>query len=178
VRQPAGAVLPGIAPSNVYPTADGEWVLIGANQDTVFGRLAEVLGRPSWVEPGAQYSTHLGRGAAQERLDAEISQWTVAHSADEVLARLQDGGVPCGRIYTARDIAGDPHYAAREMIVEVPEPALAGETVPMPGIVPKLSATPGALTRGGPLLGEHNREILEPLADAALRPALRLEGVA
>jgi formyl-CoA transferase/succinyl-CoA--D-citramalate CoA-transferase len=178
IRQPSGSVLPGIAPSNVYPTADGEWVILGANQDTVFRRLADVVGMPQWASPGAAYSTHLGRGAAQAQLDEDISRWTVARTADDVLEQLQGGGIPCGRIYTARDIAADPHYAAREMIVHVPEPALDGETLPMPGIVPKLSDTPGSLRRGGPLLGEHNQEILGPLADGQTLTALRLEGVA
>ncbi|WP_375476500.1 CaiB/BaiF CoA transferase family protein [uncultured Jatrophihabitans sp.] len=160
VRQPTGSTLPGVAPSNVYPTADGDWVVIGANQDSVFGRLAGAAGRPEWIAPGADYATHLGRGRHQARLDAEIAEWTAAFSADVLLARLADAGVPAGRIYTARDIVDDPHYAAREMVVDVPEPALDGETLPMPGIVPKLSDSPGALRRGAPLLGEHNAELL------------------
>lgn len=166
VRQPTGPVLPGIAPSNVYPTADGEWVIIGANQDSVFGRLAEAMGRPDWTLPGAEYATHLGRGSHQAELDAAIAQWTVARHADDVLRSLSEAGVPAGRIYTARDIAEDPHYRARGMIVEVPEPSLGGERVAMPGIVPKLSETPGRVVRGGPLLGEHNDEILGRLLSA------------
>ena len=173
-RGPTGAVLPGIAPSNVYPTADGDWVIIGANQDSVFGRLAAAMGRPEWSAAGAAYSTHLGRGAAQDELDAAISAWTVTLTATELLMTLEQAGVPSGRIFTARDIAEDPHYAAREMIVDVPEPGLNGETVPMPGIVPKLGETPGRLNRGAPLLGEHNDEILGALAtelDCAMRRA-------
>ncbi len=160
VRGPTGSVLPGIAPSNVYPTADGDWVIIGANQDSVFRRLAEAMGHPEWARDGALYSTHLGRGGAQHELDAAIAEWTATLPATELLERLADAGVPSGRIFTARDIVGDPHYAARDMIVEVPEPGLGGESVQMPGIVPKLSETPGVLRRGAPLLGEHNDEIL------------------
>lgn len=159
-RGPTGALLPGIAPSSVYPTRDGEWLIIGANQDSVFRRLALAVGRPDWVADDSPYGTHVGRGAAQTELDEAIAAWTSGHSADELLDLLADAGVPSGRIYTARDILGDPHYKAREMIVDVPEPGLGGETVPMPGVVPKLSATPGAVTRGAPLLGEHNPHYL------------------
>ncbi len=177
VRGPTGSVLPGIAPSNVYPTADGDWVIIGANQDSVFGRLAAAMGHPEWTAWGAAYSTHLGRGAAQDELDAAISEWTVTRPAAGLLDLLAEAGVPCGRIFTARDIADDPHYAARQMIVDVPEPGLGGETVPMPGVVPKLGETPGAVVRGAPLLGEHNDEILGALAARAPR-RLRSAGIA
>ena len=162
-RAPTGPLLPGIAPSNVYPTRDGEWILIGANQDSVFGRLARVMERPEWTEPASPYATHVGRGEHQARLDEEIAVWTAERSSSDALAVLDAAGVPSGRIYTAADIATDPHYAAREMILSVPEPGLGGEAVDMPGIVPKLSATPGRVTRGGPLLGEHNEEILGAL---------------
>lgn len=163
LRGPTGSELPGIAPSNVYPTADGDWVVIGANQDSVFGRLAAAMDRSEWIQAGAPYSTHVGRGRAQAELDAPIATWTATMPATDLLARLEAAGVPSGRIFTARDIVNDPHYAAREMIVYVPEPGLGGETVPMPGVVPKLGETPGAVTRGAPLLGEHNDEILGPL---------------
>ncbi len=168
VRQPTGAVLPGIAPSNVYPSADGVWVIIGANQDSVFTRLAAAMGRPDWSAAGSRYASHLGRGRHQAELDEEISRWSVGFASAELLERLGAAGVPAGRIYTARDIAGDPHYAARQMILQVPEPALDGENVAMPGIVPKLSETPGSVRRGGPLLGEHNAEILGALYDHSL----------
>ena len=177
MRGPTGSVLPGIAPSNVYPTADGDWVIIGATQDSVFGRLAAAMERPEWAASGGEYSTHLGRGAAQEALDAAIADWTMTLPANKLLALLEQAGVPSGRIFTARDIAEDPHYAARGMIVEVPEPGLDGETVPMPGVVPKLGETPGRITRGAPLLGEHNDEILGALAGRPQR-TLRSTGVA
>jgi formyl-CoA transferase/succinyl-CoA--D-citramalate CoA-transferase len=177
VRGPSGPVLPGIAPSNVYPAADGDWVIIGANQDSVFARLAELVGRADWVAPGAPYETHLGRGERQAELDAELCAWTVTLDSGELLKRLADAGVPSGRIYTSRDIASDAHYTAREMIIQVPEPTLAGETVPEPGVVPKLTATPGRVRRGSPLLGEHNDEILAAAVGAAAVERLRAAGV-
>ncbi len=165
IRQPSGPLLPGIAPSNVYPTADDQWIIIGANQDSVFTRLAQAMDRPDWVAPGSPYLSHIGRGDAQAELDAAVSSWTATLSSDAALQRLSECGVPAGRIYKADDIAADPHYAARDMILDIPEPGLGGETVPMPGIVPKLSHTPGRVTRGAPLLGEHNQEILCSLDD-------------
>ncbi len=177
VRGPSGATLPGIAPSNVYPTADGEWIIIGANQDSVFARLAGVAGRPDWTEPGSRYLTHGGRGEAQVALDEEISAWTATQGTDDLLGRLADAGVPAGRIYTAKDIATDPHYAARRMVLEVPEASLGGESVPMPGIVPKLSATPGSVTGGGPLLGEHTEDVLVAALGLERFAQLKTEGV-
>lgn len=176
VRQPSGPLLPGIAPSNVYPTADGTWVVIGANQDSVFARLAKALDHPGWSEPGSPFATHEGRGEAQAELDAAIAEWTSALPAAEVLEVLAETGVPGGRIYNAVDIAGDPHYADRQMIIAVPEPGLAGETVPMPGVVPKLSATPGTVTRGAPMLGEHSDEVLGAVLGPARLAELRAAG--
>jgi crotonobetainyl-CoA:carnitine CoA-transferase CaiB-like acyl-CoA transferase len=177
VRQPSGPLLPGIAPSNVYPTADGTWIVMGANQDSVFARLANAMGRPDWLAVGSPFRTHEGRGERQTELDTEIARWTAGRSSDQILKSLEQAGVPCGRIYDARDIAADPHYAARQMIVSVPEPGLGGEPVPMPGVVPKLSRTPGSVTRGAPLLGEHNDEVLGPvLGETGLR-TLRATGV-
>lgn len=166
VRGPTGPLLPGIAPSSVYPTRDGRWIVIGANKDSVFARLAEVMDRPDWVDSQGAYATHLQRGAAQAELDAEIARWTAARSMDELLTLLSEAGVPAGRIYTAADILHDPQYRAREMVVDVPTPALDGELVPMPGVVPKLSRTPGVIRRGAPLLGEHNDEVLGPVRAA------------
>jgi crotonobetainyl-CoA:carnitine CoA-transferase CaiB-like acyl-CoA transferase len=159
IRQPTGPALPGIAPSNVYPTADGQWVVIGANQDNVFRRFAAAIEHPEWAVEGAPLATHHGRGAQQVELDDAIATWTHARSVDEILHIMDAAGVPAGRIYTAADIAVDPHYASREMVISVPEPGLGGETVRVQGVVPKLSDTPGHVSRGGPLLGEHNDEI-------------------
>jgi succinyl-CoA---D-citramalate CoA-transferase len=177
VRGPSGPVLPGIAPSNVYPAADGHWVIIGANQDSVFARLAELADRPDWVAAGGPYATHLGRGERQAELDAELCAWTVTLDSGELLKRLAAGGIPGGRIFTARDIAADEHYTARDMILEIPEPTLAGETVREPGVVPKLTGTPGRVRRGSPLLGEHNDEILGAAVGPAELARLRAAGV-
>lgn len=176
-RQPTGSILPGLAPSNVYPTADGVWLVIGANQDNVFRRFAAAVGRPEWAEDGAPYATHLGRGERQAELDEAIAAWTVERTSDEVLRLMDEAGVPAGRIYTAGDIASDPHYAAREMVIRVPEPGLDGEPVPMQGVVPKLSETPGRVTRGGPRLGEHNREIWGSLVGEDRLRALEALGI-
>ena len=159
IRQPTGPSLPGIAPSNVYPTADGQWVVIGANQDNVFARFAAALAHPEWAAEGAELSTHAGRGARQVTLDDAIACWTRERTVDDILRTMDSAGVPAGRIYTAADIAVDPQYASRDMVIEVPEPGLDGEGVRMQGVVPKLSETPGHVSRGGPLLGEHNTEI-------------------
>lgn len=176
-REPTGALLPGIAPSSVYPTRDGEWLIIGANQDSVFRRLAAAMGRDAWLAEDSPYRNHELRGVAQAELDQAIGEWTAGLGADDLLAVLADAGVPSGRIYTARDIASDPHYAAREMIVDVPEPGLGGETVPMPGVVPKLSGTPGELTRGAPLLGEHNCAVFGTLLGSTELEELQLAGI-
>ncbi len=177
VRRPSGAILPGIAPSSVYPTADGQWVVIGANADAVFRRFAAAIGHPEWTADGAPYSTFEGRGAAQAELDDAIARWAQARPTAEVLRIMDEGGVPAGRIYTAAEIARDPHYAARDMVISVPEPGLQGEAVPMQGVVPKLSETPGRITRGGPLLGEHNEEVWGGLVGADRLAELRRLGV-
>jgi crotonobetainyl-CoA:carnitine CoA-transferase CaiB-like acyl-CoA transferase len=160
VRQPTGAVLPGVAPSNVYPTADGQLLVIGANNDGVFRRLAVAAGRQDWVADENPYRTHIGRGANQAQLDGEISAWSASYDCDALLGLLDQAGVPAGRIYSAADIAVDRHVAARGMILHLPEPNLGGETVGGPGVVPRLDGTPGTVRRGGPRLGEHNEEVL------------------
>ena len=157
IRERTGSILPGVAPSNVYPTAGGEWVLIAANADNVFRRFAEAIGHPEWAAD-ARFATHLARGRHQQELDDLIAQWTSTRAIDEILALLDQAGVPAGRIYSARDIARDPHYAARGMIASVFDPQL-GEEIRVQGIVPKLSATPGSIRASGPALGEHNREV-------------------
>lgn len=159
-RERTGSVLPNVAPSNAYPTADGEMVLVAANQDTVFTRLAEVMGR-SELASDDRYATHGARGANMEQLDGLIAEWTATIGADDLLERLAEGGVPAGRIFRARDMLADPHFAAREAIVAVPHDEF-GE-LPMQNVVPKLSRTPGAIRTTGPALGEHTDEVLEGL---------------
>jgi Predicted acyl-CoA transferases/carnitine dehydratase len=114
-------VLPNIAPSNVYPTSDGELILIAANQDSVFRRLAAVMGRPGLADD-ERYATHGARGAHMTELDDLISVWTATVTAEDLLHTLHEGGVPAGRIYRARDMLSDPHFAAREAIVRLVHP--------------------------------------------------------
>jgi len=155
-RERTGAVLPNVAPSNVYPTGDGDLVLIAANQDTVFGRLAGAMGQPG-LAADPRFATHGARGAAMTELDNLIAEWTGTLAADDLLARLHEAGVPAGRIFRARDMLADPHFAAREAIVKVPHPDFG--PLPMQNVVPKLSVTPGAVRSAGPALGEHNEHV-------------------
>ncbi|WP_027343198.1 CaiB/BaiF CoA transferase family protein [Hamadaea tsunoensis] len=155
-RERTGAILPNVAPSNAYPTADGTDILIAANQDTVFRRLCEVMGTPS-LGTDPRYATHGARGEHQEELDRLIAAWTAEQPAGPLLDRLHEAGVPAGGIYTAADILADPHVAAREAVVRVPHPEF-GE-LPMQNVAPRLSATPGSVRWAGPALGEHNDEI-------------------
>ncbi|WP_329240082.1 CoA transferase [Actinoallomurus sp. NBC_01490] len=144
---------PGGPPSR---TEDGEMVLIAANQDTVFRRLAAAMERPD-LAADDRYATHAARGRNMAELDALISAWTARSGVEELLGRLHDGGVPAGRIYTARDMFADPQFAAGEAIVRLVHPEL-GE-LPMQGVFPRLGETPGSVRRLGPALGEHNAEV-------------------
>lgn len=161
VRSRNGGMLDGVAPSNAYPTRDGHEVVIAANADAVFARLAETMVRPDLA---VEYATHEARAARQTELDAEIAGWTAALSADDVLMQLERASVPSGLIHDAADLASDPHFAAREMILRV----AAGfeRDLPMAGIVPKLSRTPGAVRSLGPELGAHTDAVLRELAGA------------
>jgi formyl-CoA transferase len=155
-RQRTGSVLPGAVPSNAYRSADGEEVLIAANRDTVFARLAEVMGQPALAED-PRYETNSARAAHQEELDGIVGAWAATLPAEELLARLHEAGVPAGRVYQAKDMLADPHYMAREAIVRLAHPLLG--SFPMPAPVPRLSATPGRARSLAPALGEHNEEI-------------------
>lgn len=175
-RERTGAVLPNVAPSNAYPTADGATVLIAANQDTVFRRLAEVMGREDLTEH-PHYATHTARGAHQRELDDLITAWTARQRSADLLAALHEAGVPAGKTYTAADMLADPHFAARRAVVRVPHPDF-GE-IPMQNVVPRLSATPGAVRWAGPALGEHNDEVYGQLLGLTeeRRGKLAAEGV-
>ncbi|MDV6230678.1 CaiB/BaiF CoA transferase family protein [Rhodococcus cercidiphylli] len=155
-RERTGSVLPNIAPSNVYPTKGGEMILVAANQDSVYARLVTAMGRADLVSD-PRYVDHASRGVNMEELDDLISAWTADLGTDEVLDILHEAGVPAGRIYTARDMFDDPHFAARDAIVRLAHPDF-GE-IPMAGVVPKLSDSPGAVRHAGPELGEHNSDI-------------------
>ncbi len=163
VRGRAGGRLPGIAPSNTYPTADGGWVVIGANADNVFRRFVGVLGHPEWADD-LRFDSHIARGQHEELLDELIEGWTSSLPTDEIVRRLEEAGVPAGRIYSAADIATDPHYHAREMVLSIFDPNL-GEAVRMQGVVPKFSETPGQVVAAGPALGQHNAEIYGSLLE-------------
>ena len=156
VREPAGSALPGIAPSNAYPCADG-WVLVAGNGDSIFKRLMHTIGRDD-LGADAALAGNAGRVARVAEIDAAIGAWTVPRRVVEVLDALNAANVPAGRIYTARDIADDPHYRARGMLQRIT--SADGLTLDVPGIVPKLSLTPGAITRPAPTLGEHTNEVL------------------
>ncbi|KQV87798.1 carnitine dehydratase [Massilia sp. Root351] len=164
VRERSGGALPGIAPSNTYPTRDGAYVVIAGNSDPIFKRLMNVIGRPDLAEDPA-FAHNDGRAAQSALLDAAIAGWTSANSMENVLAALEETGVPSGRIYSAADIVADPHYQARGMILDAELPG--GACVKMPGIVPKLSDTPGEVRWQGPALGEHTAGVLAELGIAA-----------
>jgi formyl-CoA transferase len=159
IRERTGAILPKIAPSNVYPTRDG-MLLIAANQDTVFKRLCEAMGRND-LAVDARYSTHQERGQHQFELDELIGAWTITQSTHEVLELMDRHGVPAGLIYRAPDMLEDPHFAAREAIVTVRHPHYGD--LKMQNVAPKLSESPGSIRSVAPALGEHNAEIYSSL---------------
>jgi formyl-CoA transferase len=175
VREPAGSALPGIAPSNAYACADG-WVLVAGNGDSIFKRLMGAIGRTDLGADPA-LAGNAGRVARVAEIDAAIGAWTLPRTVSDVLAALNDAQVPAGRIYTARDIAEDPHYRERGMIESVTTPD--GLAVDVPGIVPKLSATPGAITRRAPTLGEDTESVLREIGITAEQwTELRRRGIA
>ena len=175
VRQAAGSSLPGIAPSNAYRCHDGKFALIAGNGDSIFRRLMEVIERPDLGDDPA-LAQNDGRVANVERIDAAISAWTERHSLDEVLAHLNEARIPAGKIYDVADIAADPHYRAREMIVD--STLADGTPVQVPGVLPKLNATPGTIRTLAPELGQHTDEVLATLGlDDAKRAALRARGI-
>ena len=175
VRERSGGALPGIAPSNTYPTADGAYVVIAGNSDPIFKRLMQAIGRDDLGENPA-FAHNDGRAAQSDLLDAAISAWSSALPIDEVLKALEQAEVPAGRIYNVADIVADPHYQARGMILDAELPG--GASVKMPGIVPKLSDTPGSVNWQGPALGQHTDSVLGELGMTAADIAqLKASGV-
>lgn len=160
VRERSGGALPGIAPSNTYPTRDGAYVVIAGNSNPIFKRLMQAIGRADLADDPA-FEHNDGRVAQVVLIDAAIAGWTSANPIEDVLATLEKAGVPAGRIYSVADIVADPHYQAREMLLSAELPG--GVTVKMPGIVPKLSETPGQINWQGPTLGAHTTEVLAEL---------------
>lgn len=175
VRQPSGASMPGIVPTNAYLCKDGRYALIAGNGDSIYKRLMESIGRPDLAND-PELAHNVGRAANAERIDQAISDFTCQHNLESVLELMNKAGVPAGKSYDAADIANDPHYQARDMILEAKLPD--GSTVAVPGIVPKLSATPGQINREAPTLGQHTAEILDALGiDGAKQSDWKSRGI-
>ena len=156
VREAAGSALPGIAPSNAYPCQDG-WVLVAGNGDSIFKRLMDTIGRPD-LGAAPDLADNAGRVARVEEIDAAIGAWSAQRTVQQVLDALGNARVPAGKVYTAKDIAEDPHYRARDMLLS--QTTRDGYTVEVPGIVPKLSATPGTIRSSAPHLGDDTDAVL------------------
>lgn len=157
VRGAAGSALPGIAPSNAYACAGGAYVLVAGNGDSIFRRLMQAIGRDDLAaDPGLARND--GRVARVAEIDAAIGAWTATRPIDEVIRALEAADVPVGRIYTVADIAADPQYLSRDMIVQTQD--ADGRPLKVPGVVPKLAATPGRLRSPAPRLGQHNASVL------------------
>lgn len=175
IRERTGSVLPNVAPANAYPTRDGEH-LIAANQDTVFRRLAQAMGRPELAED-ERYATHAARGRHQKELDALVAEWSKTLTSEELRKILNRHGVPNGRIYRAPEMLADPHFQAREAIIEVPHKVFGN--LKMQNIFPRFSESKPVVRWPGPELGEHNEEIYRGLLglSEAEFGALRRKGV-
>jgi crotonobetainyl-CoA:carnitine CoA-transferase CaiB-like acyl-CoA transferase len=175
IRERTGSILPGIAPTSAYRCDDDTYVLIAANGDSIFQRLCRAIGRDD-LAGDPSLAQNDGRAARQQWLDGEIERWTRARSPDAVIAAMEQANVPASKVYTIRDIVADAQYAAREMIRDAR--LSDGSSLKVPGIVPKLSATPGGFDGGGPRLGEHTADVLRELGyDDAAIDELRARGV-
>jgi formyl-CoA transferase len=175
VREPAGSALQGIAPTNAYPCKDGQYVLIAGNGNSIFKRLMALIGREDMGNDPA-YANNPGRVADMATIDAAIAQWTQQRTLDEALEGMAQASVPAGRVYTVKDIVNDPHYQARGMLQKIQLDD--GSQLMVPGVIPKLSATPGSFAGGGPKLGQHTEEVLRQLGvDEARMANLREQGV-
>jgi formyl-CoA transferase len=157
VRGRSGGSLPGVAPAGAYPTADGSDVLIAGNADSVFVRLCDAMARAD-LAADTRFATHAARGTNAAELDDLISAWTRRFESESLLRLLAEHAVPAGRVYTAPDILNDPHYLAREMVLR--HTSRTGLEIPMAGIVPRFSRTPGRVRDVGPDLGEHTDEVI------------------
>ncbi|MBI1731369.1 MAG: CoA transferase [Gammaproteobacteria bacterium] len=176
IRERHGSVLPGIAPSNVYPTTDGQLIVMGANQDSVFRRLCEVMGRPELADD-ARYCDHAARAARQRELDDLIAAWSRQHAVEPLLALLEEAGVPAGRMFRAPDMLADPQYRARQSIVRVAHEKF--QDLMMQNVFPRLSVTPGEIRWPGAAMGAHNDDVFGGLLglDTEALASLRAEGV-
>jgi len=174
VREAAGSALPGIAPSNAYPCTDG-WVLVAGNGDSIFKRLMDAIGRPD-LGAAPDLANNTGRVARVGEIDAAIGAWSAQRTVQQVLDALGAARVPAGKVYTAKDIAEDPHYRARDMLLT--QQTRDGYSVEVPGIVPKLSATPGSIRSSAPHLGDDTDAVLAEAGLTAEQIALlRSKGV-
>lgn len=160
IRQPAGSALPGITPSNAYLSKDHKYALIAGNGDSIFQRLTQAMSRPD-LGQNPLYAHNDGRARHAAEIDQAIAEWASQYTLDELLHRLHEHRVPAGRVYDIEDIYHDPHYQARNMIVQTE--LEDGTPVAVPGVVPKLSRTPGAITTKAPRLGQHTAQILSDL---------------
>ena len=175
VRGAAGSALPGIAPSNAYRCQDGAYALIAGNGDSIFRRLMILIGREDLANDPS-LADNAGRVARVAEIDEVISAWTAQRSVNDALAALDSVSVPAGRIYSVADIASDPHYRAREMLLDVQLDD--GSSLTLPGIVPKLSATPGSHRRNAPTLGQDTGDVLRDIGlTEAQIVALRERGI-
>ena len=175
VREAAGSALPGIAPSNAYKCQDGGYVLIAGNGDSIFKRLMHTMGRDDLGQDTA-LADNAGRVKRVDEIDAAIGAWTATRTVAQVLEQLDAASVPAGRIYTVADIAADPHYQARDMILQT---VMAdGSTLALPGIVPKLSRTPGSHRRNAPEIGQDTDAVLQDIGLTATQiQALKDKGI-
>jgi len=175
VREAAGSALPGIAPSNAYKCQDGGYVLIAGNGDSIFKRLMHTMGRDDLGQDTA-LADNAGRVKRVDEIDAAIGAWTATRTVAQVLELLDAASVPAGRIYTVADIAADPHYQARDMILQT---VMAdGSTLALPGIVPKLSRTPGSHRRNAPEIGQDTDAVLQDIGLTATQiQALKDKGI-
>ncbi len=164
VREPAGSALPGIAPSNAYRCGDGGVALVAGNGDSIFKRLMAAIGRADLADD-PELANNAGRVRRVAEIDAAIGAWAAQRTVDEVLAVLGEARVPAGRVYTAKDITEDPHYRARDMILQ--QTTRDGHTLEVPGIVPKLMGTPGAVRSSAPKLGDDTDAVLRELGFSA-----------
>lgn len=175
IRERSGGSLPGIAPSNTYRTKDNAFVVIAGNSDPIFKRLMHVIGREDLANR-PEFEHNDGRAQQSDLLDAAIESWSRQYSIDEVLQQLEKAEVPSGRIYSVADMVNDPHFNARDMLLSTELPD--GQVVKMPGIVPKLSETPGQVKWRGPELGEHTESVLKQYGYQAEEiESLRVSGV-
>jgi len=158
IRQRSGSILPGIAPSNAYPTKDGGTIIIGANQDSLFRRLTALMGQPELADD-ERFRDHQARGRNQAEIDAIIGEWTRTKPAKELVDALAEVAVPAGPTYRAKDMLEDPHFQARESVTRVDDPTL-GRSIAMQNVSPRLSASPGTIRHTGPALGQHTTQVL------------------